>query len=75
MTTITLSPDPQHCRPFYVVHQLHTGAWGHGPTETEARARMMELRRGGRLIYEPEPDTLSLEESKRREIERIGLPE
>jgi hypothetical protein len=56
MTIITLSPDPTHCRPFYVVHQLHTGAWGHGATETEARARMMELRRGGRLIYEPEPE-------------------
>lgn len=62
MTIFILSPDPGHCRPFYVAHQLQTGAWGHGETEAEARARMMELRRNGRLIYDPRYEVVAEEE-------------
>lgn len=45
MTIFILSPDQAHCRPFYVAQQLQTAAWGHGATETEARARMCEHRK------------------------------
>lgn len=54
MTIFILSPDPAHCRPFFIAQQLQTAAWGWGDSETEARARMMEHRRNGRLLYKPE---------------------
>ena len=54
MTIFILQPDPAHCRPFYVAQQLETTAWGHGATEAEARARMMEHRRNERLLYNAE---------------------
>jgi len=54
MSICILQPDPDHCRPFFIAQQLETAAWGLGETETEARARMTELRRNGRLVYRPE---------------------
>ena len=54
MTIFILEPDPAHCRPFFVAQQLETAAWGQGDTEAEARARMREHRRNGRLLYKAE---------------------
>jgi hypothetical protein len=64
MTIFILEPDPAHYRPFYVAQQLETGAWGHGATETEARARMMELRRNGRLLFKPELEIVEKERER-----------
>lgn len=44
MSITILSPDPEHCRPFWIAQQLGTAAWGLGDTEAEARARMAEHR-------------------------------
>lgn len=56
MSIIILSPNPAHCRPFYVAQQLQTAAWGHGATETEARVRMCEHRK-----YRPEAEPMAYE--------------
>lgn len=53
MSIIVLKPDPARARRFYIAQQLQTAAWGHGDSEAEARARMKELRRNGRLLYDP----------------------
>lgn len=59
MTIFILSPDQAHCRPFYIAQQLETAAWGHGESETEARARMMEHRK-----YKPELESEEANEEK-----------
>ena len=56
MTIFILSPDPAHCRPFYIAQQLQTAAWDHGGTEAEARARMMEHPK-----YSPEAEPMAYE--------------
>jgi hypothetical protein len=45
MSIFILPPDPAHCRPFFIAQQLEAAAWGHGPTEAEARSRMAEHRK------------------------------
>lgn len=49
MSISILSPDQTKCRPFYIAQQLETAAWGHGPSEAEARPRMAEHHK-----YKPE---------------------
>lgn len=49
MTIITLKPNKSRCRPFWVVQQFETSAWGHGRFWWLAWLRM-------RRHYRYEPD-------------------
>ncbi len=64
MSIIILAPDPAHCRPFYVAQQLETAAWGHGATEAEAVARMMEHRKYKAEVEAATPDPQAEEKAE-----------